>query len=315
MISRLIHLRCKQILRIVLQAGWVMTLVALILISGLILNALESVLHWPAYLSVVVGILTLLILQKQRRDIQFLQSIMHSMPRLALVLGVEYILLLSPILIFQLCQGHILLVTFLILGIGSVAVLHPWFNVSPVKALKNSASWIPLKNFEIKCVVERNLWGVCLIYLISWLGAYHVAFFLISAVIFGLLLISAFEFNEPREMVFYTPYFLKSKFADNLNLISRWYVAPALVTIFFQQEFLWLIFYGFLFLIAVLFMAIAYKYAHYTPLTPYSQSSQLLSILFLLGLIPGGILIVIFYTGWKFRQAQKNLKYYYVAPA
>ena len=167
MISRLLLIRCKQVFRIVLQAGWLMTLVALIIISGLILKALDSLLHWPAYLSVVVGISTLITIQKQRRDIQFLQSIIHSTSRLTLVLGIEYTLLLSPVIFFQLWQGNILLVILLFFGIGGTAVLHPWFSVPAAQALKNSLSWIPLKNFEIKSMVERNLWVFFIVYLAS----------------------------------------------------------------------------------------------------------------------------------------------------
>lgn len=310
MLLKLITLRLRQAGRILREAGLIL-LIALLVSVGFLFQALEQLreLDWP-YLA-GIGLLLAAGVHFTRKDLRFLSNIVPQTRQVRILLLAEYFLLLSPLILLFLLAGP--RENGLALSAGPLAGL-----VFPLRSLlftgkkqKKELRWIPLRLFELKFHMERNKAGYAFIYAICLLCPLHLGFYLVGVFFLCTLIMTAFSFYEPKELLPWTSSFL----GDKLRL-HNWFILKMLIPIFllafaFQFRQWPLLLYVAVFPFLTVTFGILYKYARLNPVFHRPPSANIPSLFLFLLLVPGGILMHMGYLVILFRKANKNLRYYY----
>lgn len=311
MLQQILYIRLKQTYRYLKAIGWFLLIGALIISLGITLPMIQALLDFSSWQVALGAGVVLIFIHFQRTDLRFLQQITQNSSTFHQVLLLENILISSPVILLFLIGGQWSDALFLL--------LPPLFFLFPIRtkidtkstAVKSNISWIPLKCFELKTYIEQH-YIICIILLtISVLGAFHFSLFLLSIIFYSTIFVSAFTPVESPILVNWTPHFLSQKIRANLPW-AVFPLIPSFILTLFRFPDQWIVLtYAFPIPFFTLVLAILYKYAHASPLRRRPTNSTIISIFFMLLLLPGGVLIVGAYLPYLYYKAHKNLQYYY----
>lgn len=307
----LLLLRLKQAWRAVISAGIGWVLLMFFVAIGVLLQLFSNLLLLPANYSSALASAVILSVHMNRKDLIFLKSITYNILQFRLILFTEYTLILFPVILFQLLQPNFWVSASLFIPPLLLAFLADFLKAPKTAAIKTSIPFLPLQAFELKTFIEKRKIGIAVCYGISYLSFIHIAFFLISIFCCAVACLDAFKSTESREMIHWNKHFLRFKLIRNIKLISILFILPMIIALGFNWTLKWLILYAFLYFITMIYMAITYKYAHFTLLYNTAGSSNILVILALLAILPGGIFIAIAFGVYNYFIAKRKLHYYY----
>ena len=310
LISKIIQLRFLQSIRLIRETGLIL-LIALLVSMGFLFQLIDAIrtLNW-IYIA-GFGIISITTLHFNRKDLRFLAKIASQTIQVRLVLLMEYLLLLSPVILLFLLAGP-QQNGFVLCFCPLIAFILPTrsFHLLERKR-KKSVSWIPLPLFELKMHIEKNKVAYALLYGLSLLSPLHIGFLIVGIFFLSTLLLTAFSFYEPKELLRWEPHFLRKKLWQNLLFFGKAMIPIfILATVFHYPQWPLLIYLLLIPLLTITF-GLLYKYARLTPLFYQPPNSTILSLFLILLLLPGGILIHLGYSLFLVRRAQKNLRHYY----
>lgn len=310
-IKHLLQFRLLQIKRLIDSIGIMLLVVFLLCIFGILaslLAKLPQIDRWWSILALVVFFYSLI---HHRNDKNFLASIFQDKIQLSIYYLIENLLLVLPVLAFQIWCNH----TFTALSIIGVAILMSIVaTFIPEKyntSQKTSLDWIPLQYFELKFVVESRPYTAIIISIIGLLSFVHIGFFVFWAFLLINWIIVIFLPLEPIAMLHWKNKYVAHKIItySKLLLITT---LPIIVLALIKNIDKWSLILYILFCIwNTIFMSISLKYVHYNPLHAQRMNKSIESIMMLLMLLPGGALIVFCYNIYIYISAEKNLKSYY----
>lgn len=293
------------------NVGWLLVLIFLFTIIGVGLQFLQTMVNLQAYMSLVLSFLLLAILDYLRPDKIFLSSIFQSYLPLVLYLWIEYVLILIPITIYQCWIGNYFFGLGLVLVALIVACLSPYHRISEFTHVKQTFTWLPSHNFELRFFAEKLgilYYGFILFGLLSFL---HIGVFAVWIVLFCLMLPEVFKWNESREMVHFQSKFVRKKVQSYLLTIGKLILLPSLMVFVLFPEMWYFSFYLIFCLFTTVFLTISFKYAMFTTVFDSSAASNIGLLLLLLMFLPGGVLITFIYATIQYVKAEKNMHLVY----
>lgn len=310
-ILQLLSLRLLQSKRILDSVGYLLLIVFCLVIVGIFASALSNLLLINRWWAIIAFLVMYFSIERYRSDKSFLRSIFIGQCRLGFFLGLEYLLLTTPLIVAQLILGNWMVVLALI-GSALLGGFTSTYLKHEIKSgVKTELSQIPLDYFEFKFVVESAPYTSLCIWLFGLLSYLHIGLYLIWILLLIMLLQTFFLFQESRDMLHWHPNFLMTKFKKYIGITSLVTLLPTIMTLVFHSDSMLIIFYALFCLFTGLFMTLVFKYASYTPLRPMSQVSSIASVFIILMIIPGGAIITLVYAIFKYYKAEKNLKSLY----
>jgi hypothetical protein len=307
----LLKLRLSQGYRMLDNIGWLLVIIFLFTILGVGLQFVQTLVNQQAYTSVLWSFLLLLFVDYVRPDKMFLSSIFQSYVSIVRYLWVEYVLILIPIIFYQCWKGHFFLGFGLFLVALIVSCLSPYYRRSEFTHVKQTLTWLPIHNFELRFFAEKL--GI-LFFVFIFFGLFsffHIGVFAVWIVLFCLMLPEVFKWNESREMVYYQPKFVLKKVQSYLLTIGKLILLPSLMVIVLFPEMWYFSIYLIFCLCTTVFLTISYKYAMFTTVFDSSASSNVVLLLLLLMFLPGGVLITFIYATIQYVKAEKNMDLLY----
>lgn len=308
----LLKLRAKQIGRLISQTGIGLLLVCLLVISGVLLKSYHQLISLPSYAALILTPVFIFIIDLNRKDKLFLKTIFPTWQQIGTFCSVEYLLLISPLLLFQIMRRDLLIV----LGLIGVCILigfcSPFFKPAKLHGHKKSIHQIPLKLFELKFYFEKNKLVLLSIMALALLGIVHFGFFIAALFIFIILLPEVFRYTEPLSMVKLEDKTVLKKTIKYISILGPIWMVAASFTYIFTQPPIWLLLYGIFCLIVAIVLGIGYKYANYSGIYPHLPSSNIISLMVILLVIPGGVLITFVFSIINYIKAEKNMQNFYV---
>ena len=307
----LLQFRLSQGYRMIDKVGWLLVLIFLFTIIGVGLQFLQTLVNLHAYMSLVLSFLLLSTLDYIRPDKLFLSSIFQSYVPLVRYLWIEYVLILIPIIFYQCWIGNYFFGLGLVLIALIVACLSPYHRISEFTHVKQTFTWLPSHNFELRFFAEKLgilYYGFILFGLISFI---HIGVFAVWMVLFCFMLPEVFKWNESREMVHYQSKFVWKKIQSYLLTISKLILVPLLMVLVLFPEMWYFSFYLIFCLFTTVFLTISFKYAIFTTVFDSSAASNIGLLLLLLMFLPGGVLITFIYATIQYVKAEKNMHLLY----
>lgn len=221
-------------------------MVCLILISGVVLQFVDRLLSLPAISALIVWPFFLFFIDIKRRDKIFLKSIFSSWATAGLYCGIEYVLLSSPLIIFQFTNKKWTMGIGLFFSCLLLGFISPFLRNSKSNSYKKSLVFIPLRFFEIRFLLEKQkIWlGAFILFALG--GIYHFGFLVVALFFFILFLPEAFRHLEPIEMANFQNHFLWQKLKTHAVLMGAFWAAPFLLSYFIGGLPLWVVGYGLL---------------------------------------------------------------------
>lgn len=309
MLASLLSLRIKQLLRVISSVGVPLLIIATLVLSGISFQFIGSILSFSHIWVVPLAFLFIYYLHLVRKDKRFLSDIAASVMHARLAMSAEYLIVLLPVIIFQVYNYHF----FNVLGLVTMPLvvnLLPSFKIIGFRDRIVNLSFIPIEVYELRIIIERYfpLFLVC--WLVAFLGFLHVAYFLV-ALLFGLtILIGAYMYNEPLELMYSYRNFLQEKLLVNLGFCGLLFLPQFLIAFFCNPESYLVLAYGCMYFFTMLALAIVYKYAKYNPVRSSTLNSTLVGVSMVLGLMPGLVIGSIILVVYYYFAAQKNLNYH-----
>jgi len=310
LIIKIIRLHLLQAIRFIRETGFIL-LIAILVSVGFIFQVIDAIrsLNWVYTLG--IGVILVTSTHFSRKDLRFLSKITSRSMQMRMILLAEYLLILSPLILLFLITGPWQngLALFLTPLIALVLPTRSFYLTE--RKQKKSLNWIPIQLFELKLHIEKNKPGYAILYVLSLLSPFHIAFFILGIFFLSTMIMTAFSVYEPKELLHWEPHFLKKKIQQNGLFIAK-AMAPtfALASIFHFTQ--WpLLLYLLLIPLLTTFLGLLYKYARLTPIFHQPPNSSILTLFLMLLFLPGGILIHLGYSIFLLRKARKNLQYYY----
>ncbi len=307
----LLSLRFKQLKRMIESVGLILLALFLIVVAGFFFQLLGSALHARSEYSILAVLGILLSVDIYRKDKVFLKSIFNDHKTMAIYLSIEYFLLSLGFIIFQFWEGNFGLAFKILCCALIIAFISPLFQFKFSEARKTSISCIPNEYFELKYAIEMNAIAWALFYCFGLLGTLHIAFYLIWCFLIILTLPNIFSWNESREMVHWKPYFVRTKIIATVKNLSIVLVLPLLLVLIFHSDMWHVILYSIVCLITAIVLSVSYKYALFSTIYPSSQTSNVLVIMILLLILPGGVIVTLIYSIIQYLKAEANMKMIY----
>ncbi|PWJ34209.1 hypothetical protein [Sediminitomix flava] len=197
MLTALLFIRYKQILRSLQGLGFLRSLVLLFLISGGLAYIFQfSSTTQNAFIILVLQCFGIGNLHFQRNDRQFLKLHTESIAFLFLS---EYLILSLPFICCSIIHQHWIALTITLLY--PVALSQLDFRLKRKTTNNVFSKWIPSESFEWKAWAKSNanysmiIWGIALV-CSFFIGAVPIALFF-----FGFLTINYYEKNEPLSFI------------------------------------------------------------------------------------------------------------------
>lgn len=306
----IIKLRSKQLYRLLAHAGFGLIAVAIILTLGVTIPFIQRILSLPAYASIVALLAVLIFTHQKRADLSFLKMIIHSNRDLRRLYTVEYTLLTLPFALFQLLRGNF----FVFVALMSLPLLVSFLpqTSKPSKNMKPlNFKVIPLSFFEVRFAVEKRWIIYSIIYLMGYFSFIHLSLLVLCLLGYCLLIIEAFSENENKEMLAWNPSYIIQKWVKYAKLVTAFYITPLLIGFLSHPDQRMLFIYLFAFILVHLFMVISFKYSNYNPIFKTQGNNNMLTLIFVMSVFPGGILISLFFGLYRFTLAKKHLKNLY----
>ena len=309
--NSLLLLRLKQGYRFLRETGFLLIAIALFILTGFILSALNNIMMVPARATLIVIPLVLLGIEFKRKDTFFLKSIFDDTKALYLYKFLENLCIVMPLLVFQAIFLRWAIVASIIGVTAIVSTAFLFIKLSRRENRKRSLEFIPLSLFEVRFYIEKRLWSMCFVFLLLCLGAFHISLWILGMVLLCTLPLDIFTHMEPREMMHYQPHFVLEKLRINIGFFLMIILLPAVLTLYFSTSFYVVVIYSIIALILCIALAIGKKYSAYFGVQPKVPSSTSTMILVFLMLAPGGILITLTACIYYYFKAEKHMKHTY----
>ncbi len=307
----ILRLRVNQIFRILSDIGWILLAVFVIVSFGMFFSAGASMMKIDSWYAVPGWFTLLLLIDYSRKDKAFLVSIFQDTKSLWFHYLTEYALMSLPIMLFQSFLQNWLILMLLVIVILLLSLIALHLKRAETTFSKMSLAFIPIRFFEFKFFVESIWFAFLILWFVGMCGIFHYALLLIFLFIVVFILPSILVHFEPREMIIYHHFFIWKKLF-NIALPTLVYIAlPIIFTLWFHAGILGIFLYGIACVLVSCFMALVLKYGAYSPARPKFEMSNIAAVLLLLMILPGGILITLFYSFFKYNSAHKNLKSLY----
>jgi hypothetical protein len=307
----LLHLRFMQIYRTLRSVGWLLLLIFVFAGIGIAFPALDNIIKLPRLVTAPLLFLLLLVVHFYRKDKQFLNSLFNYRRALILYIFIEYLLLTSPIWLFQCWRfGGTGLDT--LAGIGIAASVFPFMFSYRIVAVKKSLDIIPLKFFEFRFFIEKNPITWLTIWLLGFTGAFHIGFYACWVFIWMMCMPEIFRYFESKEMIHWQEAFVGIKIKHYSLFLMLIITLQTLCVLFFHPDMIFIILYLLLCFLSAVILNISVKYSAYSPLRYDGMVSTITAILTLLMLLPGGIVLTLGYAIRKYIKAEQNIKSMYV---
>ena len=310
-IRSIIILRIRQVYRYLDEIGFGIIAVALFILTGVIFNALKTILAINA-VNVLFFVTALLFwVELRRKDIHFLKSIFQSPLDFTYFKLSENLLIVFPFILFHVYFRNwwIIAGMFTISGIMALLPIH---RLQPQQMeRKRELSFLPLSLFEFKFYIEKRKFAFTLLFIVMCLGAIHISLWILGAFILCMMPVDIFTPQEPNEMINYESNFLAKKIVRNAVFILGILTLPTLLTIITDPSVILILSYGILANLVALTLAISKKYASYFGVNPQNSATTSTAILTIIMLLPGGILITLGASIYYYLKAENNMKHLY----
>lgn len=293
------------------SVGWLLVFIFLFTIIGVGLQFLQTLVNFQAYLSLVLSFLLLMFLDYARPDKTFLSSIFQSYLLLVSYLLVEYVLILLPIIFYQCWIGNIFVGFGLVLVGIAVASLSPLHRRSEFTHVKQTLTWLPIHNFELRFFAEKLGFMTFVFIILGFLTFIHIGVFVVWIVLFCLAMPEVFKWHESREMVHYQANFVWKKVQSYMLMVGKLVLLPSLIVMVLFPYMWYFSIYLIFCLFTTIFLTISFKYAMFTTVFDSSAASNVVLLLLLLMFLPGGVLISLIYAIIQYTKAEKNMKLLY----
>ncbi|MFT4536606.1 MAG: hypothetical protein ACJA1A_003230 [Saprospiraceae bacterium] len=308
-IINLLILRLTQSVRLIKETGIGITLLALFLLTGGILGAIEKLLEVDQLHSLVAVLLIILTVDRIRNDKNFLNQILGGEQKMGLYLSAEYLLFFSPLILYKLISGQYLITIGVIVTTILLSFLTTLLTKPINQGYKRSFKPIPLKYFELKFFVEKQRISFFLIVLLLILGVIHISLWILGIFVLMSFIMEMFAAQEPMEMIRWRSGFVSYKIIGYFKVALPLLIVSSLLT-YLRSDLSILVFvYGICVILTAIALAIANKYSEYYGLTDRVKSTLPMTIIAFFMLIPGFIIVTIGYTIIKYRKAESQMKH------
>lgn len=305
--EQLLVFRIKQIQRLLQHAGLWYLLFVLVVAFGVVIGAINAVLHSESASFGLLGLLLVGNLHFSRKDTGFLQQIQINRPKLYCA---EYLLLTVPIALAFLIGGN-----WGALGIQTLGIILLSFVPVVNFAGKNwqnrlKLSFIPLVAFELKSFLRQYF----LIGVATYVLALGLSYFVAAALVFAIVLAASWAplFDEVEGKDLFELFdekggILRAKLRIYLSLYLVLLI-PHIALFLILHGVYWYLLLAAIFLgMTIIVFNIVYKYAHYSSYRRRIYNSMVNSVFLLATLVPFFYPITLLYLLWYWRKAQKNI--------
>lgn len=307
--STLLNLRITQIWRFLKETGIGISFLALFLLTGGILGAIEKMLDLNQIYSLVAVVFIILTIDRFRSDKNFLHQVFGGKRQMGIYLSAEYLLFFSPLILYKLITGQYLIT----LGILGATVLFGFITTLLSKptnqGYKKSLKFIPLKYFELKFFVEKQRISFFVILTLLFLGVIHISLWILGIFIMMSFIIEIFATQEPIEMIKWKSGFVFHKILDYFRIALPVLIVSSLLTYLQSDLSFWVFVYGICVILTAIALAISNKYSEYYGLSDKMKSTLPMTIIAFFMLIPGFIIVTIGYTILKYNKAESQMKH------
>lgn len=258
--------------------------------------------------SLVFVALIILAIDRIRNDKIFLSQILGGKTGMGTYLSTEYLLFLSPLVIYKLITGNLLIAVGIIATIVAFSFTTTLLTKPTNQGYKRSMTWIPLKYYELKFFVEKKRVAFIAIIILLFLGVIHISLWILGIFILMGSIMEIFAAQEPIEMIDWRTGFVASKIFAYSQIMLPPLIISSLLTFYMSDLSIWVYVYGISVILTALALAISNKYSEYYGLTDRIKSTLPITIIAFLMLIPGFIIVTIGYTILKYRKAESQMK-------
>jgi hypothetical protein len=306
----LLLLRLYQSWRMLRSVGWGLLAVFLVISIGISFPLVNNILKASYRLSIPGTMVVIILLDLYRKDKSFLKAVFHDKNTLTAYLGIEYTIIAMPVWLYQMFD-HFFIGIIIIILCFMVAWLSGYIRPPERTTQKKSLHFIPLSYFELKFFIERNPYGWLLFWLMGVSAVVHIGLYIFWMIILLMSIPELFRYYESRDMLHWKRGFVFEKIKKYSIIFFMIALVPSITAVGFHPEMYMVVIYLNLCLISALVLNIAMKYAGYTPVFHAASISNITGMLTLIMLFPGGVIITIGYSIWKYMGAEKNLKTLY----
>lgn len=268
-------------------------------------------LHLSFFEALIAGASIISLIHFGRKDLTFLSLHTDTPAQMKKILWGDYTLALCPLWVFATIGGSWA-------GLGGVVLSTLFSWVLPLKTTplsgrynKLKLTWIPLSLFELRSMLRRRWPYFLLFYLAGYFGFFHIAFYILSVIICGALIGSAFEWLEPPSLIHWEKGFLWKKIKINSLFVHAFFLPVYGIGLGFNLPDYIIIIAGILFFQLLLIFSITYKYAIYRPQMRRAPQNVVHALYFVFLLIPGFQLVCIMMCIWYFRKAKQRMNYFW----
>ena len=308
--TSLLLLRLYQSWRMLRSVGWGLLAVFLVISVGISFPLLNNILKASHILSIPGTLMVILLLDFFRKDKLFLKAVFHDKNKLTSYLGIEYTIITMPVWLYQMFN-HFFMGIIIIVLCFMVAWISRYIKPQERTTIKKTLHFIPLSYFELKFFIERNPFGWFLFWLMGVTTVIHIGLYIFWMIILLLSIPELFRYYESRDMLHWRRGFVFEKIKKYSIIFFLIALVPSITAVAFHPEMYMVVLYFNLCLISALVLNIVMKYAGYTPVFHAAAVSNINGMLTLIMLFPGGVIITIGYSIWKYIEAEKNLKSLY----
>jgi len=293
------------------RVGWLLFIIFLFVVLGVGLQFLQTLLKLPAYTSILFSFVVLAFIDFSREDKVFLSSVFQSYSSLVRYIWIENLILVLPVIIYQCMIKNFTFGSGIALATLLVSLFSPMFRKSELTHAKRSIPWLPMHTFELRFFGEK-LGFIALGYLVFGIFSFwHIGVYAVWILLFCFTLPEVFKWNESREMVHWLPNFVMNKVINNLFVIGKLVLMPTLVAIIFHPDMWYFTAYLIFCLFTTILLSISFKYTTFTTVFEASIASNVVFLMLMLMLLPGGALITIIYAIFQYFKAEKNMNLLY----
>lgn len=313
---KILILRFKQVKRIARELG----LLYAILLSGFIgflyygaivlFNQLpDSFLPHTGY---TIGVLLVILsLHLRRKDRQFLALHITSMHKIFII---EYLVLISPILIYILINGYFIQSVLCLAGVCAISHTHISIKRFALKPRAFFKYWLNNMNMEWISVLRKNWLGIIIIYILltgsMYLSPYSI---LIAWLILFSYLPTVYEYFEPVHFIESTTYdvgtFIQKKIWYHFLVLLVISSPILIIFLYVHSEYYFIALAGLICSMLLIFWINYFKYAHYShrknSSVTYKYMLSISIVIFFIALPLVYLLMVIKWNWYK-----HNMEYY-----
>ena len=306
-VINLLSLRLTQTVRLIKETGIGITLLALFLMTGGILGAIEKLIEVDQLYSLVAILLIILTIDRIRTDKNFLNQIFGSKQQMGLYLSAEYALFLSPLILYKVIGGQYLITLSIIGTIAFLSFTTTILNKPINQGYKQSFKLIPLKYFELKFFAEKQRISFIVIIALLFLGVIHISLWILGIFILMSFIMEMFAAQEPMEMIKWRSGFVSHKIMGYYKVALPVLIVSGVLTYLRSDLSILVFIYGICVILTAIALAISNKYSDYYGLTSKIKSTLPMTIIAFFMLIPGFIIVTIGYTIIKYRKAESQM--------